>query len=80
LNERSTNREFVIPSPELLSDSDGDGVNPSQYKLAMKKQLAHKNVAPNSTSGSDEEEEEGEEEDAEQFIDGQSGTSFESKS
>ncbi len=49
-NERSTNgRDLVIPSPIELSDSDGDGVSPSQYKLAMQKQLAHKNVAPNST-------------------------------
>jgi hypothetical protein len=48
----------------------------------MKKQLAHKNVVPSSTSGSDEEEElvEELEEDAEQSIDGRSGPSFESKS
>jgi hypothetical protein len=37
-NERSTNRDLVIPSPVELSDSDDDGVSPSQYKLAMKKQ------------------------------------------
>ncbi len=79
-NERSTNRDLVIPTPVELSDSADDGVSPSQYKLAMKKQLSHKNVAPNSTSGSDEEEEFVEEEDAEQSIDGQSGTSFDSKS
>jgi hypothetical protein len=42
--------------------------------------MADNNVAPNSTSGSNEEEEEEEKEDAEQFIDGQSGNSFESKS
>jgi hypothetical protein len=46
-NERSTNHDLVIPSPVDLSDSYGDGVSPSQYKLAMKKQMAHKNVAPN---------------------------------
>ncbi len=46
----------------------------------MMKQLADKNVAPNSMSFSDEEERLVEEEDAEQSIDGQSGTSFESKS
>ncbi len=39
-NEWSRNRDLVIPSPELLSDSDGDGFSPSQHKLAMKKQLA----------------------------------------
>ena len=39
-----------------------------------------KNVPPKSTSDSDEEEEEVEEEDADQSIDGQSGTSFQSKS
>jgi hypothetical protein len=78
--ERSTNYDLVIPSPFELSDSDGDGVSPRQYKLAMQKQLAHKNVAPNSTSDSDEEEALVVEEGAEQSIDGQSGTSFESKS
>ena len=46
-NERSTNRDLVIPSPVELSDSEDDGVSPSQHKLAMMKQLAHKNVAPN---------------------------------
>jgi hypothetical protein len=46
----------------------------------MMKQLADKNIAPNSTSCSDEEEELVEEEDAEQSIDGRSGTPFESKS
>jgi len=46
----------------------------------MKKQLSRKNDPPISSSGSDEEEEEVEEEDADQSIDGQSGTSFESKS
>ncbi len=55
-NERSTNRDLVIPSPVKLSDSEDDGVSPSQHKLAMMKQLAHKNVAPSSTSCSDEEE------------------------
>jgi hypothetical protein len=44
------------------------------------KQLARKNVPPKSSSGSDEQEEEVEDEDADQSIDGQSGTSFESKS
>ncbi len=74
------NRGLVIPSPVELSDSEDDGVSPSQHKLANMKQLAHKNVALNSTSYSDEEEQLVEEEDAEQSIDGQSGTSFESKS
>jgi hypothetical protein len=80
-DDRSTNRALVIPSPELLSDSEDDGVSPSQYKLAMKKQLSHKKVPPKSISGGDEEEElVDEEEDAEQCIDAQSGTSFDSKS
>ena len=79
-NEQSTNRDLVIPSPVELSDSEDDGVSPSQYKLAMKKQLSHKKVPPKSISGSDEEEELVEEEDAEQSIDGQSGTSIDSKS
>ncbi len=55
-NERSTNRDLVIPSPVELSDSEDDGVSPSQHKLAMMKQLAHKKVPQKSTSGSDEEE------------------------
>jgi hypothetical protein len=79
-NERSTIRELVIPPPVELSDSSDDGVSPSQHKLAMKKQWSRKNVPPKSSSGSDEEEEEVEEEDADQSIDGQSGTSFQSKS
>ncbi len=79
-NERSTNRELVIPPPVESSDSSEDGVSPSQHKLAMKKQLSRKNDPPKSSSGSDEEEEEVEEEDADQSIDGQSGTSFQSKS
>jgi hypothetical protein len=79
-NERSTNREIVIPTPVELSDSSDDGVSPSQHKLAMKKQLSRKNDPPKSSSGSDEEEEEVEEEDADLSIDGQSGTPFESKS
>ncbi len=78
-NERSTNRELVIPPPVELSDSSADGVSPSQHKLAMKKQLSRTKVSPKSSSGSDTEEEE-EEEDADQSIDGQSGTSFDSKS
>ncbi len=61
-NERSMNRDLVIPSPVELSDPEDDGVDP-----------------PKSTSGSDEEEEEVEE-DADQSIDGESGTSFQSKS
>ena len=36
-NERIANRDLVVPSPVELSDSDGDGVSPSQFKLAMKK-------------------------------------------
>ncbi len=40
-NERSTNRDLVIPSPVELSDPEDDGVSPSQYKLAMQKQLAY---------------------------------------
>jgi hypothetical protein len=79
-NERSTNRELVIPPPVELSDSSDDGVSPSQHKLAMKKQLSRTKVSPKSSSGSDAEEEEVEEEDADQSIDGQSGTSFDSKS
>ncbi len=79
-NERSTNREFVIPPPFELSDSSDDGVSPSQHKLAMKKQLSRKNDSPKSSSGSDEEEEEVEEEDADQSFDGQTGTCLESKS
>ena len=41
-NERSTNRELVIPSPVEVSDSEDDGVSPSQHKLAMKKQWSPK--------------------------------------
>ena len=41
-NERSTNRDLVIPSPVELSDSEDDGVSPSQHKLAMKKQWSPK--------------------------------------
>jgi hypothetical protein len=79
-DDRSTNRDLVIPSPVELSDSEDDGGSPSQHKLAMMKQLAHKKVPPKSISGSDEEEALVEEEDAEQSIDAQSGTSFDSKS
>jgi hypothetical protein len=78
-NERSMNRDLVIPSPVELSESEDDGISPSQHKLAMMKQLAEKKVAPKSTFGSDEEEELVEEEEAEQSIDAQSGISFESK-
>ncbi len=63
-NERSTNRELVIPSPVELSEAEDDGVSPSQHKLAMKNQLLRKKVPLKSSSGSDEEEEEVEEEDA----------------
>ncbi len=69
-NERSTNRELVIPHPVELSDSSEDGISLSLHKLAMKKPLSCKNVLPKSSSGSDEEEEEVEEEDADQSIDG----------
>jgi hypothetical protein len=79
-NEWSMNRDLVVPSPVISSDSDDDGVSLSQHELAMKKQLADHHVAPNSTSGSDEEEEVVEEEDVEQSIEAQSGTSFESTS
>ncbi len=79
-DDRSTNRDLVIPSPVELSDSKDDGVSPSQYKLAMKKQLSRKKVLLKSIPGSNEEEEFVEEEDAEQSIDAQSGTSFDSKS
>jgi hypothetical protein len=79
-NERSTNHDSVIPSPVELSDSNDDGFGPSQHKLAMMKQLAKHDVVPNSTSGSNEEEEKVVEEEVKQSIDGQSGTSFESKS
>jgi hypothetical protein len=74
-NELSRNRDLVIPSPKLLSDSEDNGVSPSQHKLAMKKQLADHDVVPNSKSGSEEEEEEVEE-DVEQSIEAQSGTCF----
>jgi hypothetical protein len=30
-NERSTNRDLVIPSPVELSESEDDGVSPSQH-------------------------------------------------
>ena len=79
-NERSTNRDLVIPSPVELSDSSDDGVSPSQHKLEMKKQWSRKTVPPQASSGSDEEEEFVEEEDVDQSIDGQSGSPFESKS
>ncbi len=79
-DDRSTNRDLVIPSPVELSDSEDDGVSPSQHKLAMMKQLSHKKVPQKSISGSDEEEELVEEQDAEQSIDAQSSTSFDSKS
>jgi hypothetical protein len=79
-NERSTNRDLVIPSPVELSDSDDDSFSPSQHKLSTKKQLAKHDVVPNFTSISDEEEEEVEEKEVEQSLDGGSGTSFESKS
>jgi hypothetical protein len=79
-NERIVNRDLVVPSPVDLSDSDGDGVSPSQHKLAMQNQLTRKNDPPKSSSGSDEEEEEMEEEDAQQSIDGHSGSFFQSKS
>ena len=65
-NERSEKRDLVVPSPVELSESEDDGVSPSQHKLAMMKQLADKNVAPNSTSCSDEEEQLVEEEGGEQ--------------
>jgi hypothetical protein len=41
-NERSTNRDLVIPSPVELSESEDDGVSPSQHKFAMKKQWSPK--------------------------------------
>ena len=41
-DNRSTNRDLVIPSPVELSDSEDDGVSPSQHKLAMKKQWSPK--------------------------------------
>ncbi len=34
-DDRSTNRDLVIPSPVEFSDSEDDGVSPSQYKLAI---------------------------------------------
>jgi hypothetical protein len=79
-NERSTNRDLVVPIPVELSASEDDGISPSQHKMALLKQLSRNNVPPKSSSGRDEEEKEVEEEDADQFIDGQSGTYFESKS
>jgi hypothetical protein len=77
-NERSTNRELVVPSSVELSDSDDDGFSQSQHKLAMRKQMAKHNMAPNSTSASDKEEVEVEAEDVEKTIDGESSTCFES--
>ncbi len=41
-NERSTNCDLVIPSPIELSESEDDGVSPSQHKLSMKKQWSPK--------------------------------------
>jgi hypothetical protein len=60
-----------------LSDSNDDGssLSPSQHKLAMKKQMAKHDMAPNA---SNEEEEEEEENEVEQTIDGESSTCFES--
>ncbi len=81
-NDKSENRDLVIPSPVIPTDSDDDGVSLSQHKLAMKKQMADNYVVPNSTSGSDEEEEEenASEEEIEQSADGQTCTLFESTS
>ena len=45
-DDRSTNRDLVIPSPVKLSDSEDDGVSPSQYKLAMKKQWSPRYATP----------------------------------
>ncbi len=45
---------MVIPSPAELSDSEDDGVSPSQHKLAMKKLMAKHDITPNSDEGSDE--------------------------
>ncbi len=77
-DDRSANRELVVPSPVELSDSDDDGFSLSQHELAMKKQMAKHDTAPNSTSASDEEEEEEEENEVEQSIHGESSTCFES--
>ncbi len=77
----TANRELVVPSPNLLSDSDDDSFskfNPSQHKLAMRKQMAKHNMGPSSTSASKEEEEEAEEECVEKSMDGESSTCFES--
>ena len=41
-DDRSTNRDLVIPSPVELSESEDNGVGPSQHKLAMKKQWSPK--------------------------------------
>jgi hypothetical protein len=79
-NERSEKRDLVVPSPVGLSESEDDGVSPSQHKLAMQKELTRMKDRPNSSSGSDEEEEEVEEEVVDQSIDGESGTFFQSKS
>ncbi len=80
IESRRVGKPPVIPPPVELSDSEDDGVSPSQHKMAIMKQLSRKKVPPKSSSGSDEEEEDVEEEDADQSIDGQSGTSFDSKS
>ncbi len=74
-NDWSENSDFVIASPNILTDSEDNGCSPSQHILEMKKQMADHDVVPNSTSGSDEEEEEVVVEEVEQSADVESGTS-----
>jgi hypothetical protein len=82
-NERCEKRESVIASPVDLSDTNEDGVSPSQHKSAMARQMAYISVVLNLTSGSDEEEEEEEGEEQQsilQSIDDRSGTPAKAKS
>jgi hypothetical protein len=58
-NERGTNRDLAIPSPELLSDAADNGISPSQHKLQWTKppkgELSvsphHEGASPPSTLG-----------------------------
>ncbi len=93
-NERSEKRESVIPSPVDLSDTNDDGVSPSQHKSAMAhilallinstsamaRQMAYISVVLNFTSGSDEEEEEEEGEEQQSILNDRSGTPAKAKS
>ncbi len=61
-----------------MSDSYVDDVSRSQHKLAIRKQMAKHDMAPNSTAASDEEKAVEDDDEVEQSIDGQSSTCFES--